>query len=97
MQVGVRLPADYVADSVELGYASTAHRAQGSTVDTAHTLVTPEMTREGLYGASTRARTSTHWYATTEQLLDATGPHEPEPPTEVENCGKSFKPASSAI
>ena len=61
----VRLPAGYVADSLELAYASTAHRTQGTTVDTAHTLVTPEMTREALYVASTRGRTSTHWYATT--------------------------------
>ncbi len=36
------LPARYVADEVELGYAATAHRAQGATVDTAHALVDPE-------------------------------------------------------
>ncbi|MGH3356190.1 MAG: TrwC relaxase, partial [Nocardioidaceae bacterium] len=35
----VRLPAEYVAEHVELAYASTAHRAQGVTVDTAHPLV----------------------------------------------------------
>ena len=74
-------PPTYVADSLELAYASTAHRVQGTTVDTAHALVTPEMTREALYVASTRGRTSTHWYATTEHLLDATSHHEPEPPT----------------
>lgn len=39
------------------------------------------MTREALYLASTRGRTSTHWYATTEHLLDATSHHEPEPAT----------------
>ncbi len=33
------LPADYVREHVELGYASTAHRAQGRTVDTAHAYV----------------------------------------------------------
>ena len=32
----VRLSADYVAEHVELGDATTAHRAQGMTVDTAH-------------------------------------------------------------
>ena len=56
----LRLPAEYVADSVELAYASTAHRAQGITVDTAHTLVTSEMTRESLYVASTRGRNAHH-------------------------------------
>jgi conjugative relaxase-like TrwC/TraI family protein len=76
----VRLPADYVTEHVDLGYAATAHRSQGSTVDTAHALVTPEMTREALYVASTRARAETHWYTTTEQLLDANSDHEPDPP-----------------
>ena len=35
----VVLPADYVAEHVELGYASTAYTTQGRTVDTAHVLV----------------------------------------------------------
>jgi hypothetical protein len=77
----VRLPADYVADSLELGYASTAHRVQGMTVDTAHALITPDMTREALYVASTRGRNATHWYATTEHVIDATSHHEPEQAT----------------
>jgi hypothetical protein len=34
----VDLPADYVAEHVELAYASSAHRAQGRTVDTAHAM-----------------------------------------------------------
>ncbi len=33
------LPAAYVREHVELGYATTAHRAQGRTVDTAHAFV----------------------------------------------------------
>jgi conjugative relaxase-like TrwC/TraI family protein len=76
----VRLPAEYVAEHLELAYATTAHRAQGSTVDTSHALVTAEMTREALYVASTRARSATTWYTTTEQLLDANSDHEPDPP-----------------
>jgi hypothetical protein len=42
----VTLPADYVTAYVELLYATTAHRAQGGTVDTARPLVTDRMTRE---------------------------------------------------
>ena len=61
---------------VELAYASTAHRAQGSTVDTAHALVTEEMTRESLYVASTRGRLNNSWYAATDELLDADLRHE---------------------
>ena len=36
----VRLPADYVREHVELGYAATVHRAQGMTVDHGHVLAT---------------------------------------------------------
>jgi len=50
------LPTDYVAAHVDLGYAVTAHRAEGITVDTAHVLVTPRTTREHLYVAMTRGR-----------------------------------------
>ncbi|MFC3687206.1 MobF family relaxase [Aquipuribacter hungaricus] len=35
----VRLPADYVRTSTELGYATTVHSAQGLSVDTMHGLV----------------------------------------------------------
>jgi ATP-dependent exoDNAse (exonuclease V) alpha subunit len=44
----VVLPAAYVAEHVELAYASSAHRAQGRTVDTAHALVSATTTREAL-------------------------------------------------
>ncbi len=41
--------------SLELGYATTAHRSQGLTVDTGHTVVTPgRLTRELLYVSMTR-------------------------------------------
>ncbi|MGO1172692.1 MAG: C-terminal helicase domain-containing protein [Actinomycetaceae bacterium] len=51
-----------------LGYAITAHRAQGSTVDTAHAIVhSPEMTRESLYVAMTRGRESNRAYIATDQ------------------------------
>ncbi|HEY6794453.1 MAG TPA: hypothetical protein VI248_07200, partial [Kineosporiaceae bacterium] len=36
------LPPGYVAADVELLYATTAHRVQGATVDTAHALVTAD-------------------------------------------------------
>lgn len=64
----ITLPASYVAENVELGYAITAHRAQGSTVDTAHAIVhSPEMTRESLYVAMTRGRESNRVYVATDQ------------------------------
>lgn len=52
----VVLPARYVAEHVDLGYAVTAHRAQGLTVDTAHVVVSPSSTRESLYVSMSRGR-----------------------------------------
>jgi hypothetical protein len=64
----VRLPAAYVAEHVALLYATTTHRAQGSTVDTAHPLITPGMTRENLYVLASRARDRTTFYVATHDL-----------------------------
>ncbi|WP_460817521.1 MobF family relaxase [Microbacterium petrolearium] len=64
----VVLPAAYVSDNVDLGYAVTAHRAQGATVDTAHAIVhSSSMTRENLYVAMTRGRASNTAYVATDQ------------------------------
>jgi conjugative relaxase-like TrwC/TraI family protein len=58
----VVLPARYVATHVELAYASTVHRAQGRTVDTAHAFVGATSTREVLYVALTRGAEANHLY-----------------------------------
>ncbi|TFD49566.1 hypothetical protein E3T55_10795 [Cryobacterium frigoriphilum] len=50
------LPAAYVTEHVELGYAVTSHRAQGLTTDTAHVVVATSMPRENFYVAMTRGR-----------------------------------------
>jgi conjugative relaxase-like TrwC/TraI family protein len=64
----LRLPAAYVAEQVELAYAVTAYRAQGSTVDTAHALVhSSQMTRETFYVAMTRGRDANTCYVATDQ------------------------------
>jgi conjugative relaxase-like TrwC/TraI family protein len=62
----VVLPAEYVAEHLDLGYAVTAHRAQGITVDTAHVLVTAKTVRENLYVALTRGRHANHVYVATD-------------------------------
>jgi hypothetical protein len=61
----VVLPADYVAQHVELAYATTSYRSQGRTVDTTHSLVSPTTTREVLYVAATRGRESNMIYVDT--------------------------------
>lgn len=66
----VVLPAAYVAEHVDLGYAVTAHRAQGVTVDTAHVVVSDSTRRESLYVAMTRGRDHNHAYVVTVAAAD---------------------------
>lgn len=74
----VTLPADYVAQHVELGYASTVHRAQGLTVETAHAVIdTATATRELLYVAMTRGADANHVYVATDSPIDDHLPREP--------------------
>src|SRR5690606_11416679 len=58
----ITLPGDYVATSVELGYASTVHTAQGVPVDVTHGLATGEESRQQLYTMLTRGRHANHVY-----------------------------------
>lgn len=80
------LPADYVTEHVDLGYAVTAHRAQGITVDTAHVLVEPSSTRENVYVAMTRGRESNHAYVVLDCPDDHAAPH---PSDNEEATGRS--------
>ncbi|GAB3129192.1 MobF family relaxase [Glaciibacter psychrotolerans] len=63
----VLLPADYVKQHLELGYAVTSHRAQGITTDTAHVVVTTGSTRENLYVAMTRGREANTAYVAVDR------------------------------
>ena len=76
----VVLPAAYVSEHVELGYASTAHRAQGRTVDTAHAMVSPTTTREVLYVMATRGREVNRLYVDTH--------YDPDPETSHGQTGE---------
>ncbi|GAA1475046.1 hypothetical protein GCM10009604_24910 [Corynebacterium aurimucosum] len=64
------LPADYVHDNVQLGYAATVHRAQGSTVDCTRAVIDYHVDRAGLYVALTRGKIANHIYAVIEHQLD---------------------------
>jgi hypothetical protein len=75
----IRLPAAYVTEHVDLGYALTAHRAQGITVDTSHTLASPRTSREALYVAMTRGRAANHTYLISE-------------PAGEDSCGSTTTP-----
>ncbi|MHB8187706.1 MAG: ATP-dependent DNA helicase [Dermatophilaceae bacterium] len=71
------LPAAYVRQHVELGYATTAHRAQGITVDTAHAFVSAATLREPLYVMATRGRDGNRLYVDTMYDPDIATSHEP--------------------
>jgi len=77
------LPAEYVNQHVELGYALTAHRAQGRTVDTAHAFVAATTTREPLYVMATRGRESNRLYVDTTYDPDVDTAHQPAPAGEA--------------
>ena len=58
----VELDRSYVAERVQLAYASTIHAAQGGTCDAAHTVLTPRSTRTSVYVGLTRGRAENHAY-----------------------------------
>ena len=62
----IRLPADYVAEHLELGYAQTSHATQGRTVDTALLLLDAPTDSRGVYTPMTRGRNSNHAYVAVE-------------------------------
>jgi len=71
------LPAAYVREHVELGYATTAHRAQGRTVDTAHAFACATTLREPLYVMATRGRENNRLYVDTMYDPDVATSHQP--------------------
>jgi conjugative relaxase-like TrwC/TraI family protein len=72
----VVVDATYAATNVELGYATTLHRAQGRTVDRAHCYVTPRASRELLYVAMTRGRDLNLAYVDTAYDIDPATSHD---------------------
>jgi conjugative relaxase-like TrwC/TraI family protein len=74
----ITLPALYVAEHVDLGYAVTAHRAQGVTVDTSHVVVSGTTTRENFYVSMTRGRERNTAYVALDQPDDSHAAPEPD-------------------
>jgi hypothetical protein len=61
----VLLPAVYVSEHLELGYAQTSHATQGRTVDTGLLLLDAPTDSRGVYTPMTRGRNSNHAYVVT--------------------------------
>ena len=70
------LSAQYVRDHLELAYATTAHRAQGRTVDMARAFVTATTLREPLYVMATRGREGNWLYVDTAYDPEPESAHE---------------------
>ncbi|MFT7475364.1 MAG: conjugative relaxase-like TrwC/TraI family protein [Verrucomicrobiales bacterium] len=68
----VKLPADYVAEHVQLGYAQTSHAAQGRTVDRSILLLDGSTDSRGIYVPMTRGRHHNDAYIVTNGETTAT-------------------------
>jgi conjugative relaxase-like TrwC/TraI family protein len=75
----VDLSCSYVGHHLRQGYAITAHRAQGSTIDWALALVDDTWYRELCYSALSRARQSTELYLTGIEVDDSIDHHAAAP------------------
>ena len=70
------LDAGYVAEQVQLDYASTVHAAQGGTRDACHAIISARTSRHALYVALTRGRDENRAYVvcTRPEGADRDGP-----------------------
>lgn len=73
----VSVAADYIAENVQLGYATTVHRSQGMTVGSCHVLAASSMDRQSLYVAMTRGKNTNIVYAANDELPDWDFEHRP--------------------
>lgn len=74
----VRLPARYVADNTELGYACTVHRAQGMTVQRSYLLMGTALGRSLADVGLTRGTEYNALFLTTDTLPELDLHHSPE-------------------
>ncbi|MGH3866235.1 MAG: MobF family relaxase [Pseudonocardiaceae bacterium] len=68
------LPAGYVQEHIELGYAATEYSIQGVTVDTGHNLTTPTTSRAAFYMGMTRGRERNTAHMATRTVPDTDAP-----------------------
>ncbi|PXX53434.1 conjugative relaxase-like TrwC/TraI family protein [Nocardia tenerifensis] len=76
----LRLSAHYIREHVELGYASTIHRAQGITVRRAYLLLNETLGRALAYVGLTRAWQFNILAVATDTLVDPTRDQQPDEP-----------------
>ena len=66
-----QLPAGYVAEHLELAYASTAHGAQGETVTSAHVVISDQTSAASAYVGMTRGRQNNTAHLVADSLDEA--------------------------
>jgi DNA primase catalytic core len=96
----IKLPADYVADNVDLGYATTVHGAQGQTVDRCYALITSAWDRASAYVALTRGRHENTAFVATGGDGDPhtqITPEQVEQPTATETLLRVFERDTTAV
>lgn len=72
----VALPAEYVSEHVQLGYASTGHAAQGATVDVCRVVAgVGQVDRAGVYVPMTRGKHANYLYVMDKQAGDPDTAH----------------------
>lgn len=96
----ITLPAAYVATSVQLGYATTVHGAQGLTTGTCHVVLTGDEDRNLLYVALSRGRYANHLYLDVASDGDPHNLIRPEallPPTALDRLAQMLRRDGSAV
>ncbi|ODU04156.1 MAG: TrwC relaxase [Pseudonocardia sp. SCN 72-86] len=74
----ITLPPSYVVEHLALGYASTVHAAQGATVDTSHSVVTPRTGPAALYVGLSRGREANIAHVATVSTVEDTADGRPD-------------------
>jgi conjugative relaxase-like TrwC/TraI family protein len=81
------LPAAYLAEHADYGWASTIDGAQGATADVGIVLARPGLDREHLYVALTRGRHANHAYITPDPTSDDDHHGHPHPARSTNTVG----------
>jgi len=96
----ITLPPEYVADTVQLGYATTVHGAQGITTGTCHVVLTGDEDRNLLYVALSRGRFANHLYLNVASDGDPHNLIRPEaliPPTALDRIAEMLRRHGSPV
>ena len=96
----ITLPADYVAKTVQLGYATTVHGAQGITTGTCHVVLTGDEDRNLLYVALSRGKFANHLYLDVASDGDPHNLIRPEaliPPTALDRIADMLRRDGSPV